>query len=74
MFRRWIMRAHHAQRVIIALKDSETTIGGWLEEVGRDGYLLRAPHLLLSDGAQALDGELFVAHDRIDFVQVGGSW
>lgn len=72
--RRGIMRAHTAQRVIIAQRDSETTIGGWLEETGKDGYLLRAPHLLMDEGVQPLDGELFIPHDRVAFVQLGASW
>lgn len=76
MFRRWILRRHTAARVIVVLRgqDEEISVGGWLEEVGRDGYLLRAPHLLHHDGAQPLDGELFIDRDRVLFVQIGGDW
>lgn len=73
MFRRWILRQHSAKQVIVALTN-DTSVGGWLEEVGTDGYLLRAPHLLLDEGVQPLDGELFIPMSRVLFVQIGGSW
>lgn len=49
------------------------TVRGWLEEVGADGMLLRAPVLLLDDSEVPLDGELFVPATNVRFVQLGVS-
>lgn len=71
--RRSVLRQHTASQVIVALTN-DSSVGGWLEEVGKDGYLLRAPHLLLEEGVQPLDGELYIPREKVLFVQVGGAW
>lgn len=72
--RRRLLRRRLAERVLVALSDS-TSVAGWLEEVGRDGLLLRAAELHTEgeDRPVKLSGEVFLPDSKILFVQLLGS-
>jgi hypothetical protein len=70
--RNWL-RTRTAERVLVHTVDDKS-IKGYLEVVARDGLLLRAAVLLLEETEHPLDGELWLPRERVQFVQLGGSY
>ena len=66
--RGWLRR-QLASDVVIHTTD-DITVRGFLEEVGRDGVILRAARYLEGQGAIPLGGELFIPREKVRMVQV----
>ena len=64
----WLKR-QLADEVVIHTTESQT-VRGWLEEVARDGVILRAARYVEGEGEIPLAGELFIPRPKIAFVQV----
>lgn len=48
----------------------DSTLRGFLEDMGSDGVVLRAARFVQTEGDVALAGEVFVPRHKIAFVQV----
>lgn len=68
-FRRSYLKRKRLVRVLVHTRD-KATIEGLLDEVARDGLVLRNAKYLETDPETALHGEVFIPHDRVGFVQV----
>lgn len=68
MKRSWLTRKL-ASSVTVHLTTGDS-IAGYLEEVGRDGVILRAPRFLDAEQHVPMAGELFVPREKVLFVQV----
>jgi hypothetical protein len=66
--RGWLRR-RLADHVVVHLSD-DTSIAGYLEEVARDGVILRAAQYLDAERPVAIQGETFIPRNRIAWVQV----
>lgn len=68
--RRWL-RDKIAEQITAHLTD-DTSMEGWLDEAGSDGFLLRSVRLHLESGIVPLEGWVWVARERVRFIQAGG--
>lgn len=63
------LRRQLADEVVVHTTEN-LSIAGWLEEVARDGVILRAARYVEGDGDIALAGEVFIPRPKISLVQV----
>lgn len=63
------LRRQLADEIVVHTTQGQT-IRGWLEDVSRDGVILRAPRYVEGEGSIPLAGELFIPRERVLFAQV----